>query len=575
MGARLAASTGASPRLRHASRHPAAAGPAQRGPPAHPPPPAPRRGGHPTPAGTAVPRNPQRAGTGAPAPHPPVGHRGDRPHRHCPPAGHASTTGAAMGQHRWLWQSPSAPWPAWRRPWRVGGRVKGRRAAGIPAQFPFLLLPPQLFLGPGGRWPRPPPRHAGEGAARWAHSTLLPTAALRPGRDPCRSSPPQGSARPPAMASPGPALPRCGVPALGAAPAARLAARSWQRSPEAVSPREKPGPVPWGDAGLQAGPAAGTPRSRHQRGRRQGWPPLPQHLSQSPGRSPPPPAQAPPRAPDTLGRRRLQGRGVLSPRRAAGAEPPVPLTTLASQQGARWPWLRCVRMARKSNLHKPPAAGKEDGAAAEAARPAPARHTAQPQARAGRLVADSWFSPICRKEPAAAGAQGLSGSGKAPFRGALAAAPRCLPRNHIKAPAPSRAGGAPREHPGTGLSCTANTPRRRRGPGDGGVAGLRCTVTAGLLPRCHRALSPSAGTATGQGVAVPQGPPGLPALARGPAPAGTATGATEPHSVAHGHRAAPPSSPPGLGTPQRGAQPGPHQRCPHFPPVFPVPPQCR
>lgn len=107
--------------------------------------------------------------------------------------------------------------------------------------------------------------------------------------------------------------------------------------------------------------------------------------------------------------------------------------------GIRWPRPRCAHVAGKPNLQEPRATRKEDRATTEAARPAPARHTAQPQARAGRLAADSWFSLICHEEPAAVGTHELLGSGKASFRGALAAVPHRLPHNHIKVPAPVQA----------------------------------------------------------------------------------------------------------------------------------------
>lgn len=96
------------------------------------------------------------------------------------------------------------------RGWLGGGRgasaggLKEDGAAGIPAQFPFLLLPPQLFLGPGGgrcrraQQPQPPPRQPEGCSVRPWHAP-----AHCPGRDPHRSSPRQGPAQPPTVASPG------------------------------------------------------------------------------------------------------------------------------------------------------------------------------------------------------------------------------------------------------------------------------------------------------------------------------------------------------------------------------------
>lgn len=291
-------------------------------------------------------------------------------------------------------------------------------------------------------------------------------------------------------------------------------------------------------------------------------PPLPRHLCHRP-RLPPPPPTRPPYSPVApVGADIGRGEACSAPLRAAGAVLPAPLATLASRQGASGHShaVPARRANRICTSHRPRGRRTVPPRRLHALRRHGTRHTAQPRARAGRMAAGSWFSLVCRKEPAAAGAHGHSGSGKALLRGALA-----TPQPH-QGPGAGTGGrpraepeGTLREHPGTALSRTADTPRWRRGPGDSGVAGLRSMVTARLPSRCHRAHSPSAATATGQGVAAPPGPPGLSALARGPAPAGVAAGATEPPPQcdpwAQSHS---PQQPPlGWGPPQSVGAPSP------------------
>lgn len=120
-------------------------------------------GGRSHPRGSPVRYSPLITGEGAPAwPHHPGDPHGD-PKCHRSPQQHpgggpqhrAPPPGTTAGTQAPGTGSATVPVPA--------AGLKEAGAAGIPAQFPFLLLPPQLFLGPPSHSLGPGSRERGGG----------------------------------------------------------------------------------------------------------------------------------------------------------------------------------------------------------------------------------------------------------------------------------------------------------------------------------------------------------------------------------------------------------------------------